>query len=123
MSLRDFKIGTRLGIGFGSILAILVVVIVSANALNYRNKAQLLTGLELASEKNTQASLMKSAMLETGIAMRNIGLQGDVGLMQVEEGKVREQRKLYDGARGKLSSLGLSDGEKTLLANIARVDG
>ena len=123
MSLRDFKIGTRLGIGFGSILAILVVVIVSANALNYRNKAQLLTGLALASEKNTQASLMKSAMLETGIAMRNIGLQGDVGLMQVEEGKVREQRKLYDGARGKLSSLGLSDGEKTLLANIARVDG
>ncbi|MEG1056154.1 MAG: methyl-accepting chemotaxis protein, partial [Janthinobacterium sp.] len=100
MSLRDFKIGTRLGIGFGSILAILVVVIVSANALNYRNKAQLLSGLALASEKNTQASLMKSAMLETGIAMRNIGLQGDVGLMQAEEGKVREQRKLYDGARG-----------------------
>jgi methyl-accepting chemotaxis protein len=123
MSLRDFKIGTRLGIGFGSILAILVVVIVSANALNYRNKAQLLTGLALASEKNTQASLMKSAMLETGIAMRNIGLQGDVGLMQVEEGKVREQRKLYDGARGKLASLGLSDGEKALLANIAKVDG
>ncbi|MDO8040997.1 methyl-accepting chemotaxis protein [Janthinobacterium sp. SUN211] len=123
MSLRDFKIGTRLGIGFGSILAILVVVIVSANALNYRNKAQLLTGLELASEKNTQASLMKSAMLETGIAMRNIGLQGDVGLMQVEEGKVREQRKLYDGARGKLASLGLSEGEKALLANIAKVDG
>jgi methyl-accepting chemotaxis protein len=123
MSLRDFKIGTRLAIGFGSILAILVVVIVSANALNYRNKAQLLTGLELASEKNTQASLMKSAMLETGIAMRNIGLQGDVGLMQVEEGKVREQRKVYDGARGKLASLGLSEGEKALLANIAKVDG
>ncbi|NHQ93112.1 methyl-accepting chemotaxis protein [Janthinobacterium lividum] len=123
MSLRDFKIGTRLGIGFGSILAILVVVIVSANALNYRNKAQLLTGLELASEKNTQASLMKSAMLETGIAMRNIGLQGDVSLMQAEEGKVRAQRKLYDGARGKLATLGLSDGEKALLANIAKVDG
>ena len=123
MSLRDFKIGTRLGIGFGSILAILVVVIVSANALNYRNKAELLTGLALAGEKNTQASLMKSAMLETGIAMRNIGLQGDVGLMQVEEGKVREHRKVYDGARGKLASLGLSDSEKALLANIAKVDG
>ena len=123
MSLRDFKIGTRLGIGFGSILAILVVVIVSANALNYRNKAELLTGLALAGEKNTQASLMKSAMLETGIAMRNIGLQGDVGLMQVEENKVREHRKVYDGARGKLASLGLSDSEKALLANIAKVDG
>ncbi len=123
MSLRDFKIGTRLGIGFGSILAILVVVVVSANALNYRNKAELLDGLALASEKNTQASLMKSAMLETGIAMRNIGLQGDVGLMQVEENKVREQRKLYDGARAKLATLGLSESEKALLANISKVDG
>ena len=122
MSLRDFKIGTRLGIGFGSILAILVVVVVSANALNYRNKAELLTGLALAGEKNTQASLMKSTMLETGIAMRNIGLQGDVGLMQAEEHKVREQRKLYDGARDKLASLGLSASEKALLANIASVD-
>ena len=123
MSLRDFKIGTRLGFGFGSILAILVVVVVSANALNYRNKAQLLSGLAVASEKNTQASLMKSAMLETGIAMRNIGLQGDVGLMQAEENKVREQRKLYDGARAKLAGLGLSDSEQALLANISKVDG
>ena len=123
MSLRDFKIGTRLGMGFGSILVILAVVVLSANALNYRNKAELLEGLALAGEKNTQASQMKSAMLETGIAMRNIGLQGDVGLMQAEESKVRQHRKLYDGARDKLAGLGLSDGEKALLADIAKVDG
>ena len=122
MGLRNFKIGTRLGIGFGSILAILVIVVLAATALNYRNKAQLLSGLELASEKNTQASTMKSAMLEMGIAMRNIGLQGDVGLMQVEEGKVREQRKQYDGARDKLGKLGLSDAEKALVANISTLD-
>ncbi|MGK5079003.1 methyl-accepting chemotaxis protein [Janthinobacterium sp. HLX7-2] len=122
MGLRNFKIGTRLGGGFGSILLILVVVVVSANALNYRNKAQLLSGLELASEKNTQASTMKSGMLEMGIAMRNIGLQGDVGLMQIEESKVREHRKQYVGARDKLASMGLSDGEKTLLASISSAD-
>ena len=104
MGLRNFKIGTRLGIGFGSILAILVVVVISANALNYRNKAQLLSGLELASEKNTQASAMKSAMLEMGIAMRNIGLQGDVGLMQAEQTKVGEQRKSYETGRDKLAA-------------------
>ncbi|OBV40999.1 methyl-accepting chemotaxis protein [Janthinobacterium psychrotolerans] len=122
MGLRNFKIGTRLGLGFGSILAILVIVVMAATALNYRNKAQLLSGLELASEKNTQASTMKSAMLEMGIAMRNIGLQGDVGMMQAEEGKVREQRKQYDGARDKLGKAGLSDAEKALLANISALD-
>ena len=41
---------------------------------------------------------MKSAMLETGIAMRNIGLQSDVNLMQKEEAKVQDQRKRYDAA-------------------------
>jgi len=122
MALRNFKIGTRLGIGFGSILAILMIVVVAANTLNYRNKAQLLEGLELAGEKNTQASTMKSAMLETGISMRNIGLQSDVGLMQAEEGKVRQSRKVYEGARDKLATLGLSASEKTLLANIAALD-
>ena len=122
MALRNFKIGTRLGIGFGSILAILMIVVVAANTLNYRNKAQLLTGLELASEKNTQAAAMKSAMLETGIAMRNIGLQSDVGLMQAEEGKVGKSRKLYEGARDKLATLGLSASEQALLANIAATD-
>src|SRR5450830_141989 len=122
MVLRDFKIGTRLSIGFGSILIILVVVILSANGLNYRNKAELLAGLELADQKNTQAGLMKSAMLETGISIRNIGLQSDVGLMQAEEGKVQQYRKRYDGARDKLASLGLSDSEKTLMTHIATSD-
>ncbi|MBB5369105.1 MULTISPECIES: methyl-accepting chemotaxis protein [unclassified Janthinobacterium] len=122
MGLRDFKIGTRLSIGFGSILIILVVVILSANGLNSRNKAELLAGLELADQKNTQAGLMKSAMLETGISIRNIGLQSDVGLMQAEEGKVQQYRKRYDGARDKLASLGLSDSEKTLMAHIATAD-
>ncbi|MBB5608838.1 MULTISPECIES: methyl-accepting chemotaxis protein [unclassified Janthinobacterium] len=122
MGLRDFKIGTRLSIGFGSILVILVVVILSANGLNYRNKAELLAGLELADQKNTQAGLMKSTMLETGIAIRNIGLQSDVGLMQAEEAKVQQYHKRYDAARDKLASLGLSDSEKTLMAHIATSD-
>ena len=40
---------------------------------------------------------MKSAMLESGIAMRNIGLQSDVELMQKEEAKVKAQQVLADG--------------------------
>ncbi len=122
MNLRDFKIGTRLGVGFGIILTILVAMVLSANFLNHSNKAKLLTGIELANAKNLQAWSMKSAMLETGIAMRNIGLQADVSLMQDEEKKVQQQRKLYDAARDKLQSLGLDDNEKRVLAEIAAID-
>ncbi|MFM9436300.1 methyl-accepting chemotaxis protein, partial [Janthinobacterium sp. CG_23.3] len=122
MNLRDFKIGTRLGIGFGIILTILVAMVLSANFLNYRNKAELVTGVELSNAKIAQAAAMKSAMLETGIAMRNIGLQSDVSLMQKEEGKVKEQRKRYEAARDKLQTLGLDDTEKKVLGEIAAFD-
>jgi len=122
MNLRDFKIGARLGIGFGSILAILVIMVLMTNYLNYSNKSKLTSGLELSTEKNLEAGMMKSAMLETGIAMRNIGLQSDVSLMQKEEQKVKDQRSRYDKALASLKAQGLNDAEKKVLADIAALD-
>ncbi|WP_342113755.1 methyl-accepting chemotaxis protein [Pseudoduganella sp. OTU4001] len=119
MNVREFKIGTRLGFGFGAILLILVATVLLTNVLNYRNKSALMTGLELADAKEFQAQSMKSAMLETGIAMRNIGLQSDVSLMQKEEEKVKANRARYDAARTKLQGLGLNDVEKKTLSDIA----
>ncbi len=122
MNLRDFKIGVRLSIGFGSVLVILVGMIFLATFLNGQNKGNLLRGLELTNGKNLQAATMKSAMLETGIAMRNIGLQSDVALMQKEEAKVKAQLKRYDDSRAALKSLGLNDAEKKVLDDIAALD-
>jgi methyl-accepting chemotaxis protein len=119
MNLRDFKIGARLRIGFGAILLILVAMVLLTNYLNYSNKSQLTRGLELSTAKNLQAGAMKSAMLETGIAMRNIGLQSDVSLMQKEEQKVKDQRARYEKAVTDLKALGLNDAEKKTLADIA----
>ena len=62
MNLRDFKIGTRLAIGFGAILVVLVVTVVLANALNFKNKGSLMVGLELSTAKNLQAATMKSTI-------------------------------------------------------------
>ncbi|GJI99788.1 methyl-accepting chemotaxis protein [Duganella rhizosphaerae] len=122
MNLRDFKIGARLRIGFGSILLILVAMVLMTNYLNYSNKSKLTKGLELSTAKNLQAGAMKSSMLETGIAMRNIGLQSDVSLMQKEEQKVKDQRARYDKALADLKALGLNDAEKKALADIAALD-
>nr|WP_315214978.1 methyl-accepting chemotaxis protein [uncultured Duganella sp.] len=122
MNLRDFTIGTRLRIGFGGILLILVAMVLMTNYLNFSNKSKLTTGLELSTAKNLQAAAMKSAMLETGIAMRNIGLQSDVSLMQKEEQKVKDHRAHYDKAIADLKALGLNDDEKKVLADISKLD-
>eukprot|EP01030_Chromulinospumella_sphaerica_P017250 gene17250-17075_t len=122
MNLRDFKIGARLRLGFGAILLILVAMVLMTNYLNYSNKSKLTKGLELSTSKNLLAGTMKSAMLETGIAMRNIGLQSDVSLMQKEEQKVKDQRARYEKAVSDLKALGLNDSEKKTLSEIAALD-
>ena len=122
MHLRDLKIATRLAIGFGIILFILVMMVLSTIGLNHRNKATLMAGMERSSAKNLQADAMKSATLETGIAMRNIGLQSDVSLMQKEEAKIKQQRKRYDAASDKLQGMGLDAAETSTVAEIAALD-
>jgi methyl-accepting chemotaxis protein len=122
MTLRDFNIGARLRIGFGAILLILVAMVLMTNYLNYTNKGKLTSGLQLSTAKNLEAGKMKSAMLETGIAMRNIGLQSDVALMQKEEQKVKDQRALYDKAQADLKAQGLNEAETRILADIAALD-
>ncbi|BBB61035.1 methyl-accepting chemotaxis protein [Undibacterium sp. KW1] len=122
MNLRNFKIGTRLGVGFGLILVSLIAVILFVNALSGNNRKAMIEGLNLAAQKQVLANNMKSALFESGIAMRNIGIQSDVGEMQKEETKVKTQRKKYEDAKEKIASLGLNEEEKKILGDIARID-
>ena len=122
MTLRKLHIGTRLGLGFGIILLILVLALVAGGVLNANNKRTLRSGLEAADGKATLAISMKIALLQGGISMRNIGLQSDVALMQKDEQKVKLNQKLYAEALDRLSSFGLSDAEKKILADIAATE-
>jgi methyl-accepting chemotaxis protein len=122
MNLRNLRIGTRLGVSFGAILVILALVVLTGNILTAKNKRKLIEGLELANTKSLQAGTMKGALLEAGIAMRNIGLQSDVSAMQREEGRVKAQNKRYAEAREKLTALGLTETEKKIVGDIAKLD-
>ncbi|MGB7479118.1 MAG: HAMP domain-containing protein, partial [Burkholderiaceae bacterium] len=122
MNLRGLRIGTRLGIGFGLILLILVSVLVIGNISSTRNSNQLAHGLQVANAKSVLAAAMKSAMLEGGIAMRNIGLQSDIAAMQKEEERVKSEQKRYAEARNQLAAFGLNETEKKILDHIAKLD-
>lgn len=122
MNFRNLRIGTRLAAGFGIILVILAAMVVVSVVLNSQNKQQLIEGLEGADAKRVLAATMKSALLEAGIAMRNIGLQSDVAAMQKEEARVKAHQKRYGEARDKLTALGLSDAEQQIVATIAELD-
>jgi len=119
MNLRTVRIGTRLGIGFGIILVLVVCVlaadiVISANGRQVQNE-----GLRVATAKVAVASAMRSAVLEGGIAMRNVGLQYSTPEMQKEEAKALVHRKRFQEAQDKILALGLSEQEKAIVANIA----
>ena len=122
MDLRSLRIGTRLWIAFGMILGILALMVVVGNVLTTRNKQKLVQGLEISNSKSKYAATMKSALAESGIAMRNIGLQSDLSAMQREQERVRKQNARYAEARDKLVVLSLSDEEKKIIAELARVE-
>jgi len=122
MNLRNMRIGARLGIGFGIILVILVLVLVGSSYLSTKNRDKLIVGFGVANAKVTLATKMKVAMLGSGIAMRNIGIQSDVALMQKEEAKVKVKGKEYSDARDKLTAAGLSDSENKIVSDISAID-
>ncbi len=123
MNVRDLNIGTRLAMGFGSLLLILAAMVILSNRLNASNKTALMAGLDASNQKIGYAVEMKASMLAAGIAMRNSGLLNDVALMQKEQDKVKQENARYAGARAKLLAAGLDVGEKTLVDQIVAVDG
>ncbi|MBY0455079.1 MAG: HAMP domain-containing protein [Burkholderiaceae bacterium] len=122
MNINNLRIGTRLKIGFGIILALLIAVVVIVNVSNANNRARLFEGLEAASIKVQLTTTMKGEQLEGVVAIRSIGLHTEVSAMNKEEARLKEHRKLFSQAREKLMAMGTTDAEKTIFANIARLD-
>jgi len=122
MNLRNLKIGTRLAAGFGTLLALLAVVVLINIVLSNANRSRLTAGIAAANQKTVLVATMKSAQLQSGIAIRNIGLQSDVGAMQKEEQRIKELHTRYTGARDALLALSLGSAEQQRLAEIARID-
>jgi methyl-accepting chemotaxis protein len=119
MKLSNLRIGARLGVGFASILAILTVVVIGSSLLNSQNKTKLLSGLEVTNEKGELVATMKSALLESGIAMRNML---DINSVQTQKTRVETQNKRYADAREKLTKLSLNAAEKAILDELAKLD-
>lgn len=122
MTFSDFRIGARLGMGFGVVLIILLATVVLTIILNINNKNNLMEGLRISGEKTTLAVDMKNAMLEAGIATRNVGLQTDVLIMQKEDGVQKKKREIYADLTKKLRDRKPSAQEETLLTEISAID-
>ena len=122
MNFRQLRIGTRLAIGFGVILISLVLILIFSSVLSANNRKTMMKGIELSRTKTALAATMKTSMLEGGLAIRNIGLQTDLGEIEKQKLILKNQRTRFTEARDKLVALGLTANEKSILDQVASLD-
>jgi methyl-accepting chemotaxis protein len=123
ISLSNIRIGSRLALGFGMVLTILAFMVFAGNSFTASNKKELIDGLSRSNLKREAATTMKIALLEGGIAMRNVGLQADVDSMHKEVARLDQEKKRYAEADARLHSMGLTDPEKQIVADIEHLNG
>ena len=122
MVLRNLKIGTRLALGFGAILAILLVVSVAGTALGTKSRKDLAAVAAASSAKERIAADMKELVLDRSSVMRNVGLLTDYKAMQVEERRANALSQRYLDARAGMARLDLSAAERAVLENLDKLD-
>ena len=122
MTPRDYKIGTRLGVGFGVILFLMIVVSVGGTALSKSSRNDLAKVMSAAETKSLLAADMKAKVLEQSAVLRNIGLHSEIKAMQAEEDRARSIGKAFGVLRASMALLAETPEEKVILADLEKLD-
>ena len=122
MVLRKLKIGSRLAVGFGAVMLLLVGAAVGAVVLDKMNRDRLTETLAAAGAKEQLAVEMKLLALEQASALRNLVLISDLKGMAAENERVKSLATSLDATRERLAGTKLSGAEREVLSNLARID-
>jgi len=116
------RIGTRLALGFGAVLAVMIVVSFGGTWLGKKSRDELAAVMATSAEKQSVAAQMKALTLEQSATIRNIGLHTDIKAMQMDEDRARRLGKMYDEAREKMSRLVTTAPERDLIDSLNKSD-
>jgi methyl-accepting chemotaxis protein len=122
MLLRNLKIGTRLAVGFGAVLLVMIVVAIGGTAVAKKSRDELTATLQAIGAKERLAADMKALVLEQSSVMRNIGLHSDIKAMQADEDRAKNLGKKYDDARDAMAKLVSTPAEKAIIDSLATLD-
>ena len=117
-SLTRMRVGTRLMLGFGIVLAFMLIMLV----ISLSRMAMIQSNLEEIVQRNyaqiTLLNKMRDAVRFRGIALRDMVLQDEFGFKRNESKQIREARKVYQTAEEALTKLVVDSEDKALLADI-----
>lgn len=120
MSIKNLRIGTKLGIGFG----LVVVMLLAVSMLGLRELSTIKHGTDqIATDAWTKARLvmtLKSAALEMDADFRGALLAPNAATRTSDQRKVESNRKRIAGALKKAEGLFTAAGDRTLVHQVER---
>src|SRR5471030_2411451 len=125
MKLHNITIAKRLGMGFG-LVAILLIVVIALGLNSMRNIQDRMDEITKVNDLETRlAQTMDLTVTERALAMRNLILLKDAKEIQIEVNRIADQQQKYAKAQDQLAKMfgtlaGTSDEERVLLAQIQK---
>ncbi len=116
------RIGARLRLAFGILLAMLAAIVVTNEVAGEANRARAHDVIGVGRAKVELTTILKAAQLEGVVAVRSIGIYTDVAAMNKEEAKLKIQNRLFTETRKKLMALGMSEQTRAVFDNIDRIE-
>jgi methyl-accepting chemotaxis protein len=120
--LRSVSIGTRLALGFGTILG-LMALLLAGSAWNSSATRRASTDALLAAEKRTElAGELRGELLLGAVAVRNMGLATETDEVNRHAASARAHRAAFAKAREALAPLLVTADERQVLSALAELD-
>ncbi|MEO7496547.1 MAG: methyl-accepting chemotaxis protein [Massilia sp.] len=119
---RRLRIGTRLRLGFGLLLAMMVGIVVINEVGSTHNRQEAAANLARSQAKVELTNILKGAQLEGVVAVRSIGIYTDVAAMNREEAKLKKHVALFTETRKQLEALGVPAGGQVVFDRIDKVE-
>jgi methyl-accepting chemotaxis protein len=118
----NLRIGARLALGFGSLLAAMLGALLATKAIDESSRASLAATLQAAHAKEALATEMRAVSLSQSAAIRNIALYLEVKAIQDNEAQARELGKRFDVLSAELEKKGLTAAERGLVDEVLKAD-
>ncbi len=119
---RRVSIGSRLALGFGTILGLMALLLAGSSWQASRTRQHGFESLQLSQQRTELAATMRAELLQAAVAVRNMGLATDLDVVNKQEQSARAHRDAYGKARAALGPLLTSADETRSLNRLDQLD-
>lgn len=118
MNLRNFRIGTRLTVGFGMVICVLVAALLGTVGLSRWVSTSTAATFEQALAKERSSVVMQMALLEGAVYSRNAIIEPDIVTRQKQADLARASAKRFSEEQARFTALGTDETESRILTDI-----